>query len=125
MKIETNDWLTMGEACSETGIPQRTVYRIAQRLNLVKEVFGTFIVRRKDLPQIVANKKRVGNPDWIESYEKASASGLRAVESRLRRIAEQGMTEAELRRGDKLKGRRRPSSSSGTTGTGAEAPTAE
>ena len=98
MKIETNDWMTMSEACGETGIPQRTLYRIAKRLNLVTEVFGAFIVRRKDIPKIVADKKRVGNPDWIESYDKASESGMRAVESRLKRIAEVGMTEAELGR---------------------------
>jgi hypothetical protein len=125
MKIETNDWMTMVEACGETGIAKRTLYNVAKRLNLVREFFGTLVVRRKDLPKIVAGKKTVGNPDWIESYDKASASGLRAVESRLKRIAEQGMTEAEMRRGAKIKGKRRQSSLSGTTGTAASSPTAE
>lgn len=101
MKIETNDWLPLADACGETGIAKRTLYNVAKRLNLVREFFGTLVVRRKDLPKIVAGRKSVGNPDWIESYEKASASGLRAVESRLKRIAEKGMTDAELRRSRK------------------------
>lgn len=125
MKIETNDWIALAEACGETGMAKRTLYNVAKRLNLVHEFFGTLVVRKKDLPKIVAGKKTVGNPDWIESYEKASASGLRAVESRLRRIAERGMTEAELRRGERIKAGQRRSSSSGTTDTAAAGPTAE
>lgn len=87
MKIETNDWLTLAEAVEQTKLPQRTLYRIAERLGAISEFFGVKCVKKADIPAIVADRKRVGNPRWIESYEEASAAALAAVKSRKRRIA--------------------------------------
>ena len=102
MKIETNDWLSVAEAVKQSGIPQKTFYTIANRLGVVVEFFGTKCLRKKDVAKVVAARGRPGNPDWIGSYDKARKSALRAVESRMRRIEEVGMTEAELARSRRL-----------------------
>jgi hypothetical protein len=85
MKIDTDDWLMLREACAAAKMPQATGYRLAKNLGIVQVIFGTRVVRKSDIPKMVANKKRVGNPMWIESYEEAAASALRAVASRKRR----------------------------------------
>lgn len=98
MKIDTDDWYTLKEACGAIKMPQVTGYRLAKKLGIVEVIFGIRVVRKKDVQKMIANRKRVGNPVWIESYEEAAASALRAVESRKKRIAEVGLTEAEARR---------------------------
>lgn len=103
MKIETNDWVTLAEACKLTGLALSTCRRAARRLGALQVFFGAMVVRKSDLPRIVAEKKQTGNPDWIKSYDAAAAAGLRAVASRLKRIEAVGMTDAELTRGEKIK----------------------
>jgi Tat protein translocase TatB subunit len=40
---------------------------------------------KKDVQKMIDNRKRVGNPVWIASYDEAAASALRAVASRKKR----------------------------------------
>jgi uncharacterized protein (DUF2126 family) len=98
MKIDTNDWLPLAEAVVQTGIPQKTLYRIADRLGLAVDVFGVRVVRKSDLPKLVAGRMPAGNPDWIGDYEKASEAAAKATASRMRRIAEHGLTKSEKKR---------------------------
>ena len=77
--------MTLSEACVAGGFTQSTGYRLAQSLGLIKVVFGVKIVRKADVKTMQENRKRIGNPDWIESYDAAAAAALRAVESRERR----------------------------------------
>jgi hypothetical protein len=85
MRIDTDQWMTLSEACVAGGFTQSTGYRLAQSLGLIKVVFGVKIVRKADVKTMQENRKRIGNPDWIESYDAAAAAALRAVESRERR----------------------------------------
>ena len=85
MRIETDDWYTLAEACNASKMPQVTGYRLAKRLGIVEIIFGTRVVKKRDVPKMVANRKRVGNPLWIASPDEAAASALRAVASRKRR----------------------------------------
>ena len=89
MKIETDDWYTLAEACDVAKMPQVTGYRLAKKLGVVEIIFGTRVVRKKDVRKMVENRKRVGNPLWIASHEEAAASALRAVASRKRREREE------------------------------------
>lgn len=98
MRIETDDWIPLADAVAQTGIPQKTLYRIADRLGMETEVFGVRVVRKSDLPKLVAGRLPVGNPDWISDYDKASEAALKSTESRMRRIAERGLTKAEKNR---------------------------
>lgn len=98
MRIDTDDWIPLAEAIVQTGIPQKTLYRIADRLGMTTEVFGVRIVRKADLPKLAAGRQPVGNPEWIGDYEKASEAAIKAVESRRQRIAKHGLTRAEKKR---------------------------
>lgn len=86
MKIDTDDWYTLADACVAAKMPQVTGYRLAKRLGIVEVIFGVRVVRKRDVQKMVENKKRVGNPIWIADGEEAAASALRAVESRMRRL---------------------------------------
>jgi hypothetical protein len=85
MKIETDDWYTLSEACNAAKMPRVTGYRLAKNLGIVEVIFGTRVVRKKDVQKMIDNKKRVGNPVWIASYDEAAASARRAVAARKRR----------------------------------------
>lgn len=102
MKIETDEWMPLADAVKATGVPQKTLYRIADRLGLRTEVFGVRVVRRTELAKLASGRLPVGNPEWIGDYEKASAAAVKSVESRLRRVAASGATKAELRRNKRL-----------------------
>lgn len=102
MKIETDEWLTLAEAVAVLKIPQKTLYRIADRLGLVETVFGVRVVRKTDLPKLAGDRKSVGNPRWIEDGDEAGAAAIKATESRRRRVAAQGPTAAEVRRNKRL-----------------------
>lgn len=102
MKIETDDWMPLADACKEGGFSQSTGYRLAKSLGVIEVVFGVRIIRRKDVETMKKNRKRLGNPNWIASYEEASAAAIRAVESRMRRVEAEGLTEAEVARNKKL-----------------------
>lgn len=102
MKIETNDWVTLPEVMAETGLAQKTLYRIVDRLELGQWFFGVRCVRKADVPQIVGAKMPTGNPQWIGSSDDAAEAALRAVKSRMKRVAEHGQTTAEKRRNKRL-----------------------
>lgn len=102
MRIETDEWMPLSDAIVETGIPQKTLYRIADRLGLSVTLFGVRVVRRADVPKLANGRLPLGNPDWIGDTDKASAAALKAVESRMRRVAESGLTKAEKRRNKAL-----------------------
>ncbi len=85
MKIDTDDWFTITEACVAAKMPKSTGGRLAKSLGIVEVIFGVMVVRKKDVPKMVENKKRVGNPRWIESYDEAAEAALRAVKSRMKR----------------------------------------
>lgn len=98
MKLETNDWITLSDACVAAGLTQSTGYRIAKRLGLTEDFFGIKIVRKSDVETMRANKLPAGNPRWSESTEEAAEAALKATQSRMRRIKEQGPTKAEKER---------------------------
>lgn len=106
MKIETDDWVPVSVAVRKSGIPQKTFYSIANRLEFVREFFGVLCIRKKDIQKVVEARGVPGNPNWIGSTEAAAAAAAKAVASRLRRIERDGMTEAELNRGERIKAAR-------------------
>lgn len=106
MRIETDDWISVGDAVRASGIPQKTFYTIAKRLGFVVELFGTFCLRKKDVAKVVEARGVRGNPDWIGSGEAAAEAAMKAVKSRLRRIDREGMTEAEANRGARIRAAR-------------------
>ena len=95
MKIDTEQWVTLSEACIAGGFTQSTGYRLAKHLGLIKEVFGVKIVRKTDVKTMQDNRKRIGNPDWIEPYDAAAAAAIRAVKSRERRKRAGGVQEGD------------------------------
>lgn len=98
MKIDTDEWLPLADAVTRTGIPQKTLYRIADRLGVGATIFGVRVVKVVDLPKLVSGRLTKGNPDWIGSYEKAGEAAVKATQSRMRRIAERGLTKLEKKR---------------------------
>lgn len=102
MKIDTNDWVSLTEACATVGVSQSTGYRTAKRLGIVQKFFGVYVVKKADAKKIAEGRLPVGNPDWINSGNDAAQAAIRAVESRMKRIAANGMTPAEKRRGARL-----------------------
>lgn len=102
MKIDTDEWVTLPEVISATGMAQKTLYRIVDRLGVGQWFFGVRCVRKTDVARIVESKLPAGNPRWIGSGEEAAAAAIRAVESRMRRAAAVGLTAAEKRRNKRL-----------------------
>lgn len=98
MKIETDDWLPLAEAMPLLKMSARAARRLAADMNLVQEFFGVKCIRRADVAVLNAHKRQRGNQDWIASSALAGAASLKAVESRLARVAKRGMTAAEKRR---------------------------
>jgi hypothetical protein len=84
MKIETDDWITITEAAKESGIPDAVTRRLARDLGVLREFFGVRVIRRSDVVKLVENRRRRGNPRWIESYEEASEAAILAVKSRVK-----------------------------------------
>lgn len=102
MKIETDEWVTMPEVMAKTGLAQKTLYRIVDRLGIGQWFFGVRCVRKADVPRIVEAKLPTGNPRWIGNSDEAAEAAMRAVESRMRRTEERGQTPAEKRRNKML-----------------------
>lgn len=87
MKIETEDWITLADACKLAGIPQASGYRTAKRLGIVENFFGVACVRKRDVATIEANRRRPGNPNWIESWEGAAADAVKGTAARMAKRA--------------------------------------
>ena len=85
MKIETDDWVRLSEVPSIAQMPETVVRRLASDLGLVETFFGVPVMRRADIPTLVASRRRRGNQRWIASYDEAAADALRAVESRMKK----------------------------------------
>ena len=102
MKIETDDWMPLAEAVALLGMPQKTGYRIADRLDLSVTVFGVRVIRKSELGKLEGGRLAIGNPRWAESGEAASAAAEKATESRRARVAASGPTAAEVRRNKRL-----------------------
>ena len=102
MKIETDDWVTLAEACKEAGLSQSTGYRLAKHLDVIAEFFGVKCVKKSDVDRMKSERRRVGNQRWIASGEQAAEDSAKAVESRLVRIKSSGITKAERRRNKQI-----------------------
>lgn len=102
MKIETDEWTTMPEVMAATGMAQKTLYRVVDRLGIGQWFFGVRCVRKADVQRIVEAKMPTGNPRWIGNSDDAAEAAIRAVESRMKRTAERGQTAAEKRRNQRL-----------------------
>lgn len=93
MKIETDDWLTLVDASAELGIPMATIRRLARDLGVMEVIFGVQVVRKRDLETLRKNRRRVGNQRWIADGEEAAADSLKAVASRMARLAREKSKE--------------------------------
>jgi len=98
VKIDTDQWTTLAAACRDAGVSQSTGYRTAKRLRIVHEFFGVKIVRRADVHRLLDERLPIGNADWIRSSEAAGEAARKAVDSRMRRVRQQGYTNAEIAR---------------------------
>lgn len=96
MIIDTDDYVTLRDACRIAGFAQTTGYRLAKSLGIVKQFFGASIVKKTDIEAMQQSRKRVGNPDWIESYDAASEAAMRAVESRMTKRREREPAKREV-----------------------------
>ena len=85
MKIETDEWVTLADACKTGGFSQPTGYRLAKSLGVIQVIFGVKVLKKSDIKTMKENRRRLGNPDWIKSYEAASEAAYKAIESRERR----------------------------------------
>ena len=82
MKIDTDDWMTLADACKLAGISQPTGYRMAKRLGIVESFFGVACVRKSDVATLEKNRRTPGNPNWIGSWEGAAADGVKGTPAR-------------------------------------------
>ncbi len=62
MKIETDEWTTMPEVMAATGLAQKTLYRIVDRLGVGQWFFGVRCVRKADVQRIVAARTATRRP---------------------------------------------------------------
>ena len=85
MKIETDDWVLVAEAARIAKIPDTIARRLSKELELARTFFGVAVMKRADIPKLLENRRRRGNPDWIASGEDAAEAALRAVESRMKK----------------------------------------
>jgi hypothetical protein len=85
VKIETDDWIPLADACKLAGLSQATGYRTARRLGIVENFFGVAVVRKREVSQLEHNRRRPGNPNWIESWDGAAADAVKAVASRMKK----------------------------------------
>lgn len=102
MKIDTEEWVTLPEVMATTGMAQKTLYRVVDRLGVGQWFFGVRCVRKADVPRIVESKLPAGNPRWISNGDEAAQDAIRAVESRMKRASASGPTAAEKRRNKRL-----------------------
>jgi hypothetical protein len=102
MKIDTDDWVTLRQACAESGLSLSTGYRLASHLKIVEMFFGVKCVHKSHVQTMKNNRRSVGNQRWIASGEEAAAAAEKSVKSRMRRVAESGLTKSEKKRNKRL-----------------------
>jgi hypothetical protein len=83
MKIDTDEWIALADACKLAGIPQPTGYRMAKRLGIVENFFGVACILKRDVSTLEKNRRTPGNPNWIESWEGAAADGAKGTPARI------------------------------------------
>ena len=81
MQIETDDWLPVIDAGRLAGLDKTTALRLARALQIVHTFFGVNVVRKADVSKLETNRRRPGNPNWIESWDGAAADGSRGGEA--------------------------------------------
>jgi DNA-binding Lrp family transcriptional regulator len=83
--MNVDDQCSISEAAEAVGVSESTMRRLVQSLGVGVVVAGRTLVPRKRFDTLRTNRKRIGNPRWIESGEEAAAAAIKAVKSRERR----------------------------------------
>jgi len=83
MKIDTDEWIALSDACNLAGLPLSTGYRMAKRMGIVQTFFGVNVIRKSDVSTLEKNRRTPGNPNWIESWEGAAADGGKGAAARM------------------------------------------
>lgn len=83
--MNVDDLVGIREAADALGMGESTMRRLVQTLGVGVSVAGRTLVPRRKFDFLKANRKRVGNPRWIESQDAAAAAAIKAVKSRERR----------------------------------------
>jgi hypothetical protein len=87
MKIETDEWLPAIEAGKLAGLDKTTTLRLARSLGIVHTFFGVNVIRLSDVSTLAENRRKPGNPNWIESWEGAAADGAKGTPARIAKRA--------------------------------------
>jgi hypothetical protein len=87
MKIETDEWLPLVDAGKLAGLERTTALRLARSLGIVQTFFGVNVVRLADVETLKQNRRRPGNPNWIDSWEGAAADGAKGTPARIAKRA--------------------------------------
>lgn len=83
MQIETDEWLPLVDAGKQVGLERTTALRLARSLGIVENFFGVNVIRLSDVETLKQNRRRPGNPNWIESWEGAAADGAKGTPARI------------------------------------------
>ena len=99
MRIETDDWIRIADIGQHSAIlKQRTTYRSAASLGILRTFFGVACIRKSDIKRLEDAYRPSGNPRWSEDYDAAVADSEKAVAKKQQRLKTSGATEAEKRR---------------------------
>lgn len=85
MIVDTEKFTTLADGVRDAGFSQSTGYRLAKKLGIVFDFFGVKIMRKSDIKTLQDNRRRVGNQDWIASYDIAADAARAATKSRMER----------------------------------------
>lgn len=83
--MRLDDLVSVPEAAKALGMGESTMRRLAKHLGVGVVVAGRLLVPKSKFAYLAANRKKVGNPRWIESGEEAAEAAIKAVASRERR----------------------------------------
>jgi len=87
MKIDTDEWLPLIDAGKLAGLERTTALRLARSLGIVHTFFGVNVIRLSDVKTLAENRRKPGNPNWIESWEGAAADGAKGTPARIAKRA--------------------------------------
>ena len=87
MQIETDEWLPLVDAGKLVGLERTTALRLARSLGIVQTFFGVNVIRLSDVSTLANNRRKPGNPNWIESWEGAAADGAKGTPARIAKRA--------------------------------------
>jgi len=83
MQIETDEWMPLVDAGKQVGLERTTALRLARSLGIVHAFFGVNVIRLSDVATLANNRRKPGNPNWIESREGAAADGAKGTPARI------------------------------------------